>query len=93
MCSNHAIDIATAGKQGGDHGNQYTGGKHDNIMLATQGTSATYALRKLRKDAPEIHARELIPSYLATLPGTLQSIDISTTVDTLFAFASLTGPL
>ena len=75
MCSNHAIAIATAGKQGAHH---------DNIMMSTQGTSAIYALRKLRKDAPEIHARELIPSYLATLPGTLQSIDISTTVDALF---------
>lgn len=57
LCINDTeIDIATTGKQGGDHGNQYTGGKHDNIMVATQGTSATYALRKLRNDAPEIHA-------------------------------------
>ena len=32
------------------------GAHHDNIMKSGQGTSATYALRKLRNDAPEIHA-------------------------------------
>jgi len=47
------IDQATARKPGD---NQYTM-VHNNIMShnETQGTSSTYALRKLRKDAPEIH--------------------------------------
>ncbi len=43
-------------KHGGNHGNQHTGGKNDNITLATQGgTSRQAALRALREHAPEIH--------------------------------------
>jgi hypothetical protein len=46
------------GKHGGDHGNQYTGGKRDNITLGTdRGTSRAGTLRRLAKDYPEIHAR------------------------------------
>lgn len=32
---------------------------HDNIMRSEQGTSSTYALRRLRKDRPDLHERVL----------------------------------
>lgn len=56
-----ALDRAVQGKHGGDHGNQYTGGKSDIIRLAKpqHGTSADYALRKLRSDRSDLHARVL----------------------------------
>ena len=56
-----AIDKLTQHKAGGDHGNQYTGGKVDNIQdgKAPTGTSKARALRKLRKDAPAIHKKVL----------------------------------
>lgn len=54
-------DEALQRKPGGDRGNQYTGGKPDNIMNGNTeyGTGAAYSLRKLRKDAPEIHKKVL----------------------------------
>jgi hypothetical protein len=47
------IDRVTTAQHGGDHS------KVDNVSLASasDGNSNTYALRKLRKDAPEIHAQ------------------------------------
>jgi len=55
------IDSSTSGRHGGDHGNQFTGGKIDIINLATapNGTSQQQALRKLRKDRPDLHERVL----------------------------------
>jgi hypothetical protein len=54
------IDQATQGQHGGDHGNQYTGGKIDNVTLATTtGNGEQYALRRLRKDRPDLHAKVL----------------------------------
>ena len=49
-----AVDLynqAVQRKAGGDHSN------NDNIMNARQGTSSSYAIRKLRKSAPPIHAK------------------------------------
>jgi len=48
-----AIDEATV-SHGGDHGNQYTGGKSNNVTVAKTGNSNTYALRKLRRDRPDL---------------------------------------
>lgn len=50
-----AIDRATARANGGDRRSE--GFSHNNVMTenATQGNSPEYALRKLRKDAPELH--------------------------------------
>ena len=57
---------ATQGKHGGDHGNQYTAGKFDNIKLATEpqtGTNRTYALRRLRKDRPDLHKKVIAGKF------------------------------
>jgi hypothetical protein len=35
------------------------GRHHDNIMMSEQGTSKSHALRRLRKDRPDLHARVL----------------------------------
>ena len=54
------FDQALQRKPGGDNGNQYTGGKDNNVNVAKpMGNTAARALRKLRKDAPEIHAEVL----------------------------------
>lgn len=58
-----ALDRALAGKWGGDRKSE-SAIKDNNINLDTQsqkpeGTSAEYALRKLRSDAPELHERVL----------------------------------
>ncbi len=55
------IGEVTTGEHGGNHGNQYTGGKTDIISLATSqhGTSRQYALRKLHKGRPDLHAQVL----------------------------------
>lgn len=48
--------LAQDASQGGDHGNQYTGGKLDNIQAATPaptGTSKAAGIRKLAKHAPD----------------------------------------
>lgn len=52
-----ALERAVQGKRGGDHGNQYTCGKDDNVIFATsnKGNSLDYALRRLRKDRPDLH--------------------------------------
>ncbi len=62
ICAEHidvvdSIDQEVKEKQGGDHGNQHTGGKVYNINLAddtAKGTSRSYALRRLRKDRPDL---------------------------------------
>lgn len=43
-------------ERGGDHGNQYTGGKSNNITLATpdRGTSRSYTVARLKQQAPEL---------------------------------------
>jgi hypothetical protein len=58
------IGEATQEKQGGDHGNQYTGGKSNNVNNANEqrgavGNNRQQALRKLRKDSPTLHAEVL----------------------------------
>ena len=52
-------DAAMQRKPGGDHGNQYTGGKSDNISIGKlqYGTSSQAALRRLRKARPDLLAR------------------------------------
>jgi hypothetical protein len=51
-----AIDRATVG----EHENQHTRPRvQDNNVIVQQGTSNTYALRKLRKDRPDLHERDL----------------------------------
>ncbi len=59
-----ALDQATVGKQGNPTGaNQYTeSGNGNNVTVSThdepvRGNANTYALRKLRKDRPDLHAR------------------------------------
>jgi hypothetical protein len=49
------LDWATAGRHGGDHTSQES--KIDNVILARapDGNANTYALRKLRKDRPDLH--------------------------------------
>jgi len=63
------IETQVTGKHGGDHGNQYTGGKPDNVSLGNEqgyGNSPAYALRRLAKDRPDLHkkvlAKELTPN-------------------------------
>jgi hypothetical protein len=53
------IDQEVKGKHGGDHGNQHTGGKDNNVILATNptGNERSYALRRLRKDRPDLHKK------------------------------------
>jgi hypothetical protein len=43
-------------KAGGDHGNQHTGGKRqtDNISLPSYGTSATYTLKRLKRERRDL---------------------------------------
>lgn len=47
------LDQAMQQPHGGDHTSQQS--KDNNIQLAPQGSSQDRALRKLRKDAPELH--------------------------------------
>jgi hypothetical protein len=65
-----AIDRMTVGKQGAPEGNQNAGKTTNNNIMdcleeepssepAVQGTSNTYALRKLRKDREDLHERVL----------------------------------
>jgi len=55
-----AMDRVTGNTHGGDRKSEERKIKHDNITLEKeQGTSRSYALRKLRRDAPEVHARVL----------------------------------
>lgn len=50
------MDKATVG----EHENQYTKPQEDNNnVIVHQGNSNTYALRKLRKDRPDLHERVL----------------------------------
>lgn len=53
------IDKATIGQHGGDHGNQYTGGKMDNVQLDTPptGNSRQRAIHRLRDARPDLHAQ------------------------------------
>ncbi len=51
------IDQAEQGKQGGDHTSKAS--KFYIIKLAPTGTSRQHALRKLRKDRPDLHAQVL----------------------------------
>ena len=62
----------TGGTPGGNGSNQYA--THNNIMSSKtiQGTSATYALRKLRSDAPEIHA-EVLSGTLSPHAGMIKA--------------------
>lgn len=43
-------------EHGGDHGNQYTGGKNNNVILAApvQGNSRSYTVARLKQQAPEL---------------------------------------
>ena len=55
-------DRAIQRKDGEHEGNQYTKrvGTHDNIMIPNQqGTSETYALRRLRAHRPDLHGQVL----------------------------------
>jgi hypothetical protein len=52
------IDRVVQGKDGGNGSNQYTEGV-DNINKRPSGTDRQQALRKLRKDAPKLHAEVL----------------------------------
>lgn len=75
------IARAEAGERGNPTGNnQYTNsGNHNNIMVstkelvATQGTSTTYTMRRLAKDAPELHkavvSGDLSPNAAALQAG------------------------
>ena len=54
--------LSRAGPHGGDRGNQYTGGKSDNVTLATElerGNSKAYGLRWLDTHRPDLHAAVL----------------------------------
>src|SRR5262245_53066346 len=56
-----SLEKALQRKHGGDHGNQYTGGKSNIVTLATQpkGNERAKALRRLRKDRPDLHEQVL----------------------------------
>ncbi len=54
------IDQVKQRPRGGDNGNQYTGGNVDNINIATpDGNTKQSAIRRLRKDRPDLHAQVL----------------------------------
>jgi len=79
LCAEHPevrdlIDMEVKGKHGGDHGNQYTGGKIDNVQLATvpTGNSSTAALRRLRKDRPDL-LKQVIAGNLTPHAGMIQA--------------------
>jgi hypothetical protein len=66
ICAEHTdvvdlIDQEVKGKQGNPTGaNQYQGGKDYIVILsddAAKGTSRSYALRRLRKDRPDLHKK------------------------------------
>lgn len=59
-----ALDLLThalTARPGGSGNNQYASGIHDNVMNSTgeQGNTATYALRRLRRERPDLHQRVL----------------------------------
>ncbi len=66
-----AIDRATVGGRGGDRRSEAI--KHNNVMndpveKSAQGNSDTYALRKLRKDRPDLHERVLSEEISRSCP-------------------------
>lgn len=72
-----AIAKVTARRNGGDRGNQYTGGRTSNRSSASQGqaygTTAIYAIRRLQKSRPDLQERvlagELSPSQAMEQAG------------------------
>jgi hypothetical protein len=54
-----ALDRATTGKHGGDHTSKESKSNNVKLAKAPEGTSNTYALRKLRKDRPDLHQQIL----------------------------------
>jgi hypothetical protein len=56
-----AADVAEKRPPGGNNGNQYTGGNVDNVHVAKRptGNSESAALRRLRKDRPDLHSQVL----------------------------------
>jgi hypothetical protein len=80
MCSDDSAarglieeELKKEAKHGGDHGNQYTGGKIDIINLATpDGTSRDQALRALRKHNPAIY-KEVISGKLSAHAGMIKA--------------------
>jgi len=72
-----SFDDEVRGQHGGNHGNQYTSGKGYNITLATdskakKGTSPEAALRRLRKDRPDVHQR-VIAGELSPHAGMIEA--------------------
>jgi hypothetical protein len=66
-------ELKKEAKHGGDHGNQYTGGKIDNVNLATpDGNSRDQALRALRKHNPAIY-KEVISGKLSAHAGMIKA--------------------
>jgi hypothetical protein len=55
----NAIYIATQGKQGGDHTSEQSKVSNRNLARTEKGTTSQYALRKLRKDRPDLHKKVL----------------------------------
>lgn len=56
------LDAMEPGReQGGDHGNQHTGGKRqgDNVTLPQRGNSSTYTAKRLKRDRPDLFAQVL----------------------------------
>lgn len=52
------LEGALKGEHGGDHGNQYTGGKSDNVRVATDqrdyGNKRAYLVERLQRERPDL---------------------------------------
>jgi hypothetical protein len=62
------IDQAEQGKHGGDHTSAESKFDNVNVALRPTGNARQHALRKLRKDRPDIHAQVLAEKLSSGLP-------------------------
>lgn len=89
------LSQADTGKHGGDHGNQYTGGKIRNPNIGTAGVCSetkSYQLRRLSDQRPDLHARvvsgELSANRAAILAGFRKEASILNQLERLWSRAS-----
>jgi hypothetical protein len=55
-----------------DRGNQYTGGKDDNVMPANQGNSRSYTVSRLQREAPALF-KQVVAKTLSANAAAIQA--------------------
>lgn len=65
-------EVAAADSVGGDHGNQHTGGKRQDSVTTLPDRGATYALRRLKRDHPEL-AEQVVAGKLSAHAAAIEA--------------------